>query len=156
MCLIGVDEPRYWTLLKVLVIMRSSGFGVSPICTINEIPTMPWDLCCASDMFWYNSLLKPYNWICNWDRDKDKFYSSLQSFVLSSFSPTPPPPLVRTHLAWKGVPMDLMLRALIVLRAVVNVDLLELIAIGEWPPRYVNAQLRVPFHAKHQRLTRVV
>lgn len=41
----------------------SSGFGFSPICTINEIPTMPWDLYWASDILWYSSLLKPYNWI---------------------------------------------------------------------------------------------
>lgn len=57
-------SPLYNTLLKVLVIILSSGFGVSPICTINEIPTIPCALCWASDMLWYSSLLKPYNWIC--------------------------------------------------------------------------------------------
>lgn len=61
---IGWYVPRNITLLNVLVMMRSSGFGVSPICTISEMPTMPCDLCCASDMLWYSSLLKPYSWIC--------------------------------------------------------------------------------------------
>lgn len=55
--------PLYKTLLNVLVIILSSAFGVSPIWIITDIPTMPWPLCCASLMLWYNSLLKPYNWI---------------------------------------------------------------------------------------------
>lgn len=59
-----IHLPLYSTLLNVLVIMRNSGLGVSPICTISEMPTMPCDLCCASDILWYSSLLKPYSWIC--------------------------------------------------------------------------------------------
>lgn len=43
---------------------------MSPICIITDMPTMPWDLCCASDILWYNSLLNPYNWICTFGKDK--------------------------------------------------------------------------------------
>lgn len=64
--------PLYKTLLNVLVIILSSAFGISPICTITDIPTIPWDLCCASDILWYNSLLKPYNWICETGDKKQK------------------------------------------------------------------------------------
>lgn len=34
-------------------------------CTIKEIATSPWLLCCASLMLWYSSALKPYTCICN-------------------------------------------------------------------------------------------
>lgn len=50
--IIVINLPLYSTLLNVLVIILSSGLGVSPIWTISDIPTIPCDLCCASDMLW--------------------------------------------------------------------------------------------------------
>ena len=40
-------------------------------CTINEIATSPWLLCCASLMLWYSSALNPYTciWNTKWKRN---------------------------------------------------------------------------------------
>lgn len=61
-----------------------------------------------------------------------------------------------SHLARKTVSVDVVLAALAVLRAVVNVNLLELIAIGERTARDVDVLLGVLVNAKHQRLAGVV
>lgn len=44
------------------------GTDQSLTCTINEIATSPWLLCCASLILWYNSALYPYT--CIWNRER--------------------------------------------------------------------------------------
>lgn len=52
-------REQAFVFLKILVMIHSSGLGVAPIWTINEIPKMPCDFYWASHMFWYNTNLEP-------------------------------------------------------------------------------------------------
>lgn len=55
-----LTESNEWNLPE--------GTDQSLTCTINEIATSPWLLCCASLILWYNSALYPYT--CIWNRER--------------------------------------------------------------------------------------
>lgn len=61
-----------------------------------------------------------------------------------------------TYLTGKAVPVDVMLRALVVVRTVVEVDLLELVPVGERAAGNIYMLLGVLLHPEDQRLASVV
>lgn len=60
------------------------------------------------------------------------------------------------YLARECVPMYLMLRALLVLRTVVDINLLELISVCQGPSGYIYMLFSVFIHPEHQRLSGIV
>lgn len=60
-----------------------------------------------------------------------------------------------THFSWKRVPVDGVLRSELIVKPVVDMDLLELIFVGQWTPSYVYVVPRVVVHSKYHTVSRV-
>lgn len=66
-----IPKRSKFTRIERTKFLRDAKIDQSPYlltCTINEIATSPWLLCCASLILWYNSALYPYT--CIWNRER--------------------------------------------------------------------------------------